>query len=157
MLVLAWFAIVGIGLVVYAGAGRELRLPVLGTFAAILVGTVAIGYWTGFRDMIVDEDVVMAATRAPAARARARRSRRRRAPARAGEPPSRRSPVELASGAFAGADGHAGTGIATVVEQPDGERLLTFTEFDVDPGVDVDVYLSAERRGRSTTGSSSAT
>ena len=29
-----------------------------------------------------------------------------------------------------------------MVEQPGGERLLTFTEFDVDPGVDVDVYLT---------------
>ena len=29
-----------------------------------------------------------------------------------------------------------------MVEQPGGERVLTFTEFDVDPGVDVEVYLT---------------
>ena len=34
-----------------------------------------------------------------------------------------------------------------MVEQPSGERLLTFTEFDVDPGVDVDVFLSADPGG----------
>jgi hypothetical protein len=30
-----------------------------------------------------------------------------------------------------------------VVQRPDGQRLLTFTRFDVDPGLDVDVYLVA--------------
>ena len=62
MLVLAWFAIVLIGLVVLRlAAGRSLRVPVLGAFAAILAGTVAVGYLTGFRDMVVDEDVAVAA------------------------------------------------------------------------------------------------
>jgi hypothetical protein len=35
----------------------------------------------------------------------------------------------------------SGSGVATVVQQPGGRRLLTFSRFDVDPGVDVDVYL----------------
>ena len=34
-----------------------------------------------------------------------------------------------------------------MVGQPNGDRLLTFTEFDVDPGVDVDVFLSASAEG----------
>ena len=47
----------------------------------------------------------------------------------------------LAEGTFTGEDGHAGRGTATVVGHPDGSRSLTFTEFDVDPGVQVEVYL----------------
>jgi hypothetical protein len=128
-LVLAWFAIVGIGLVAYARRRPELRRPVLGAFAAILAGTVAIGYATGFRDMVVHEDVAMAEPQ----------------DARGGARPA--GPVELARGDFTGEDGHAGTGTATAIEQPSGERVLTFTEFDVDPGVDVDVYLSASPDG----------
>ena len=139
VLVLAWFALVGIGLVAYVWRRPGLRAPVLGAFAAILAGTVAVGYLTGFRDMVVDEDVAMAAGRAPAVEREARLSGDA-ASAQVDRPPR---PVELAGGSFTGEDGHAGTGLATVVGRPDGERLLTFTEFDVDPGVDVDVYLSA--------------
>ncbi len=143
VLVLAWFALVGIGLAAYVWRRPALRRPVLGAFAAILAGTVAVGYATGFRDMVVDEDVAMAAMR-PSAERRAR--------GLSGEGPAEgrtqaSKPAELARGRFAGADGHAGTGVATVVEQPSGERLLTFTEFDVDPGVDVDVFLSADPGG----------
>jgi electron transfer DM13 len=140
VLVLAWFAVVGIALVAYVWRRPGLRLPVLGAFAAILAGTVAIGYVTGFRDMVVDEDVAMAATVVPAAE----RERSLSGAAPAGRP---RQPVELARGSFTGEDGHAGTGKATVVAQPGGQRLLTFTGFDVDPGVDVDVYLSADPGG----------
>ena len=143
VLVVAWFAIVGMGLVVYVWRRPALRLPVLGAFAAILAGTVAIGYLTGFRDMVVDEDVAMAAERAPAVE-------RERALSGGGvqtDPRRSERPTELARGPFTGEDGHAGTGVATVVGQPGGERVLTFTEFDVDPGVDVDVYLSASSEG----------
>jgi hypothetical protein len=143
VLVLAWFAIVAIALVVYVWRRPAMRLPVLGSFAVILAGTVAIGYVTGFRDMVVDEDVATAAERAPAAE----RERGLSGGAEAAEPRPVREPVELARGSFTGEDGHAGTGIATVVGQPGGERVLTFTEFDVDPGVDVDVYLSAGPEG----------
>ena len=47
VLVSIWFAIVGIAALVATSRRPELRAPVLGTFAAILVATVAIGYWTG--------------------------------------------------------------------------------------------------------------
>ena len=91
-----------------------LRLPAGGTFLAIVVAVVAIGYWTGFRDRKVDEDVVVASAQAP----------------------------QLATGSFSGKDGHAGSGTVTLIRRPDGSRVLTFTDFDVDPGVDVDVYLT---------------
>lgn len=147
LLVLAWFLVSGIGLFLYFRGRPGLRLIAGGTYAAVLLGTVAIGYWTGFRDTVVDENVVVASARAsaaerdqglaggtaPGAGPEGNASQDRRRP--------KRAPVELASGEFAGADGHAGSGTATVVQEPSGGRLLTFTEFDVDPGVDVDVYL----------------
>ena len=141
-LVTAWMLVVAVALAIYVRRRPEFRVPVLGTWLAVVVGTLAIGYVTGFRDMRVDEQVAMAATRASAA------ERERGLAAQTAEPASRprmrRSRVvELARGTFAGADGHAGTGRATVVAQPDGRRLLTFTRFDVDPDVDVDVYLTA--------------
>ena len=143
VLVLAWFAIVGIGLVVYVWRRPELRLPVLSAFAAILAGTVAVGYLTGFRDMVVDEEVAIAATQASGPE----RERSLSGAGSEGGAARDPEPVELARGSFEGEDGHAGTGVATVVGQPGGDRVLTFTEFDVDPGVDVDVYLSAGAAG----------
>ena len=148
LLVLAWFLVSGIGLFLYFRGRPGLRLIAGATYAAVLLGTVAIGYWTGFRDTVVDENVVVASARASAAE----RDRglaegtppgaaRPEGNASQGGGASKRAPVELARGEFAGADGHAGSGIATVVQEPSGRRTLTFTEFDVDPGVDVDVYL----------------
>jgi Electron transfer DM13 len=143
-MVVAWFAIVLVGLLVALRGRPELRLPALGTFVAILVGTVAIGYWTGFRDNEVDEDVAVAQVQASGAEREAALA----GGGGGGDEPAQKpdkptGPVELASGGFAGVDGHAGTGKATIVEEPGGERVLTFTDFDVDPGANVDVYLSA--------------
>ncbi len=41
-----------------------------------------------------------------------------------------------------GEDGHDGSGTATVIEQASGVRVLTFTDFDVDPGAAVEVWLT---------------
>lgn len=139
-LVAIWVALVGVVIVVLVRRRPGLRAALAGTWLAVLAGTLVVGYWTGFRDSEVMEDVAMASVRASG-------TERDRALSGEGdsEADSRAAaaePVELASGSFEGADGHAGTGEATVVEQPGGDRLLTFTEFDVDPGVDVDVYLT---------------
>ena len=56
-------------------------------------------------------------------------------------------PVELAAGDIAGADGHSAAGRATLIEERQGDRVLTLTEFDSDPGPDVDVYLSSSSAG----------
>jgi hypothetical protein len=148
LLVLAWFLVSGIGMLVYFRRRPGSRLIAGATYAAVLLGTVAIGYWTGFRDNVVDENVVVASARASAeerdqglAEGTAPGAARSDGDARQGGGGSKGAPVELAKGEFAGADGHAGSGIATVVQEPSGQRILTFTEFDVDPGVDVDVYL----------------
>ena len=50
--------------------------------------------------------------------------------------------VEVASGSFTGEDGHDGTGTATVIDQASGAQVLTFTDFDVDPGAAVEVWLT---------------
>ena len=69
----------------------------------------------------------------------------------AGEMPDRAKPdhepagpVELAGGDFTSADGHAGNGVATVVRESDGGRKLTFTDFEVDPGPGVEVWLTRD-------------
>ncbi|MEK6326177.1 MAG: DM13 domain-containing protein [Actinomycetota bacterium] len=134
LLILAWFVVSGIGLFLYFRR-RPGSLIAAATYAAVLLGTVAIGYWTGFRDNVVDEDVVVATAQASGA------ERDRGLAEAQGGRASRRAPVELAMGEFAGADGHAGSGTASMVQEPSGQRLVTFTDFDVDPGVDVDVYL----------------
>ena len=139
-LVLVWFALVAVGLLVLVRRNPGLRVPAFGTFVAVLAGTIAIGYWTGFRDREVDEEVITAArAAAPEERKRALDPATGSGDTEARATPS--GPVELVRGGFAGADGHAGSGTATVVEQPDGSRVLTFTEFDVDPGAEVEVYL----------------
>lgn len=138
VLVLIWIAIVGVGLLVYAWRRPGLRVALLAPYAAIVAATVLVGYATGFRDERVDEQVVMASSRA----SDAERAVSLAGEAGAGGAVGAARPVELARGEFRGEDGHAGTGVATVVEEPGGDRVLTFTEFDVDPGVDVDVYLT---------------
>lgn len=145
VLVAIWFAIVGVTALVVTSRRPELRTPVLGTFAAVLVATVAIGYATGFRDTTVDEDVVMAAERVPERDRDAALAGSTDAPEQA--VPERQKadgPVELSQGSFTGADGHAGTGVATVVRDADGSRSLTFTEFEVDPGAQVVVWLTED-------------
>lgn len=135
-LVIIWFVVVAL-VAVYATKSRpEFRGPVLGTLAAVTLATVAVGYWTGFRDTEVDEDVVVAA--AAPSEAEAGKERGSKKPAKP------QGPIKVAEGSFVGVDGHAGTGIATVVEEPSGIRQLTFTEFDIDPGPGVVVWLTRD-------------
>jgi len=140
VLVGAWFAVVALVIFVIGLRRRRLRRPLLGAFAVVLAATVAIGYWTGFRDMVVDEDVAMASMRATAAE-------RERGLGAGGDAAPAGRPVELARGSFAGADGHRAVGTATVIARPDGSRVLTFTHFDADPGLDVDVFLTPSPAG----------
>ena len=138
-----WFVLVGIGVLLAARARPELRGPILGTYAAIVVASAVVGYWTGFRDDKVDEDVVMATV---AAQGEERDAALAGGQADGATKAAREAagPVALATGDFAGADGHAGTGVATVVREASGKRTLTFTEFDVDPGAQVEVWLTRD-------------
>jgi len=137
-----WFVLVGVATLVAVRDRPELRTAALGTYAAIALASAVVGYWTGFRDDRVDEEVVVATMAA--------RGEQRDA-ALAGEMPDAAKPdrepsgpVELARGDFAGVDGHAGSGVATLVREPSGARTLTFTEFDVDPGAKVEVWLTRD-------------
>ena len=137
LMVLAWFVICAVALLAVLRRRPGLRLAAGGTYLLILVGTVAVGYWTGFRDSVVSEEIAVAQVQASGMD----RERGLAGDAGAGARSQESGPIELASGRFEGADGHAGSGRAAVVQQPGGERLLTFSDFDVDPGVDVDVFL----------------
>ena len=99
-------------------------------------------YWTGVRDETVDEDVVTASRVAGAAEAEAALAGGGGAEAKDARPDAQPSgPVTLTTGMFTGVDGHDGSGEAAVVEEG-GDRTLTFTDFDVDPGAQVEVWLT---------------
>jgi hypothetical protein len=49
--------------------------------------------------------------------------------------------IELASGSFEPI-AHPGSGTATVIELPNGQRKLTFTDFETDNGPDLRVYVT---------------
>jgi hypothetical protein len=54
--------------------------------------------------------------------------------------------VEVASGSFEGVSGHSGTGEAAVIELAEGGRVISFGDFEVDPGAggqDLRIWLSA--------------
>jgi Electron transfer DM13 len=142
VMVAAWYGAVGIGAITLAVIRSRRRLAPLATWVIVVLATVAIGYWTGFRDRRVDEDVIVARSQAGAEVQRAALSGEARSDGTTSGSSARR-PVAIASGMFVGQDGHSGTGVATVVANARGERTLTFTRFDVDPGLDVAVYLTS--------------
>lgn len=152
VLIGVWFVVVGLAALVVARRRPELRLPVLGTFAVFAVGSLAIGYWTGFRDTKVDEDVVVATAEAGEVERGAALAGNDAGDSAAEQKPEPKDPrpdkaaepVSLATGQLAGADGHAGSGTATVVREPGGERFLTFIDFNVDPGARVEVWLTGD-------------
>ena len=126
-----------------------LRLPMrLGVIAAAVLAVGGL-YWTSFRDQVVNEDVAVAAARAPdgpsdsqapPAPDPAPAPRATPEPAPAPPPPPRN--VELGRGAFSGLDGHGARGTATAIRLAEGGRVVTFTDFDVDNGPGVKVYLA---------------
>lgn len=128
----AWFGAVIVGSYPVARRRPELRFPI-----AVGIGAVALAFaWLvalpSIRGKEVDERVVSGV---PLADARGDGN----ALGGGGSGPS--GNVQLASGSF-GALAHPGRGTAAVVELPNGERKLTLTEFETDPGPDLRVYLS---------------
>lgn len=51
------------------------------------------------------------------------------------------APVRLGTGDFVGLDDHSAAGTASLVEQPDGSRVVLFEGFEVERGPDFLVYL----------------
>lgn len=115
-----WFVAVAVGL-----RFVRRRMPSLNRILQVtfLVTAVAIGAgfaWTTFRDVTVNEQIVVGSPSAEAG---------------AGN-------VQLSSGQFVGA-AHGASGTAAVVELPSGERMLTFADLDTANGPDLRVYLVA--------------
>ena len=144
LLVVIWFALVALVALLYARRRPGALGPVLTTLVLIAFSSAAVAYWTAFRKDEVNEAVAMAATRASGAERTAALVAGAPGPGRRDARPS--GPRELLSGEVEGQDGHAGEGLATVVEEG-GERVLTLTDFDVDAGPDVNVYLSTSATG----------
>ena len=133
-----WAGLVALGFLAYARPRGMLR-PVLG---ALAVGGIVAGFsfwYFSVRDEEVDEDVATASQGAAPAEAEAALSGDGSA-----EQQKPAGNVNLAAGSFTGADGHNGSGTATVVQEPGGKRLLTFTDFDVSPGAEVEVWLAPD-------------
>lgn len=65
------------------------------------------------------------------------------APAEAPTTTAPPAPVRLSTGTFEGLDNHAGSGNVSLVERPDGTRVVLFEDFEVENGPDYLVYLVA--------------
>lgn len=124
----------------------SLRVPLVAAF--LVTNAVAGGafVYTSQVDKTVDEDVVRGAPAAPAQAPAAAPAPA--APARPAPKPT--GPVERFRGRFSSLE-HTSSGVASIVELPDGSRKLTLTEFSTSPGPDLRVYLVAGRpKGEST-------
>ena len=123
----AWMGVAGLACFAIAARSPALRWPVLGAYVAVAVAAGAYLGSSTFIDDVVDEPVATAA--APAAAE----------PDRAAAPPRN---VRLRAGRFE-AVRHPAAGTATAIRLARGGRVLTLTDFDVDNGPDLRVYLVA--------------
>lgn len=139
-----WFGIVGLGSLLLVRGRRDLLLPVLGTFA---VTATAIGGWLAYESLVddkVDETVAVGVPASQAGGARGAPSAPAEEPAAPeGGEPAPPGNVQVASGSFS-ALAHPAGGTAAVVEVAGGERVLTLTDFETDPGPDLRVYLATD-------------
>jgi hypothetical protein len=131
----AWMAFAGCVALAVAVRSRALRWPVLGGYA---VTAAVAGAYLGSSvlfDDVVDERVATAppAVAAPAGEPEARRQ----------APPQN---VRLRSGRFESVR-HPATGVATAIRLARGGRVLTLTDFEVDNGPDLRLYLVAGPAG----------
>lgn len=126
-------------------ARGELRWPLRATVWTTVVVVLAGFWWTSLRDTVVDEQIAVAAPAAAAPAPREEPSAPRAAAAP--RPPPRPAPTNrlLSSGSFAGLDGHGGGGTAQAIDLAEGGRVVTFSDFDVDPGPDILVYLTPDQ------------
>jgi len=125
-----WMALAALAAVAIAYRSRALRWPVLGAY---VVTAAVLAVYLGrsvFMDDVVNERVATAAP-IPA-----------RANGGAGEQPAQPMNLLLADGRFQSVR-HEARGIANAIELPEGGRVLTLTEFEVDNGPDLRVYLAA--------------
>lgn len=127
---------VGAATAVFAWVARRDRVALRMVVGAALLTALVGGFLIRPRATEVNEQIVTAAPRPTTADG-----------ARGGgdlaAPPGK---VQVLSGRFSGESGHGGQGKAAVVKLEDGGRMLTFRDFDVDPGGSgLRVYLTAGR------------
>jgi hypothetical protein len=130
-----WLGLAGSVALFVGWRWRLLALPVVGAY---LITATALGGYLLFAssvDTVVDEDVVVAAPRVSPSSSSS---------ASASIAPS--VPVEIASGQFTN-QAHDTSGRATLIEQPNGDRVVTLTRFKTNPGPDVRVYLVPDPGG----------
>jgi hypothetical protein len=122
-----WMALAAFGCLLIAWRSRELRYPVVGAY---LVTAAVAGAYLG-RSMFFDDEVnekVVTASPVPAAAAED-----------AVEVPRN---VLLARGDFESV-AHESSGVASAIRRARGGNVLTLTDFEVDNGPDLRVYLVA--------------
>ena len=136
---IVWFFVASFLLGRLTRVRRDLKLPVRATFLVVAIAAGAIFAWTTFRDDEVDEEVV---TAAPSAEPAAPADREREAE----RSPARRNQL-VAAGSFRPLAHGPAMGDARMIELADGGRKLTLTNFEVDNGPDLRVYLGANRSG----------
>jgi hypothetical protein len=133
LLTVGWMGLAGLVALAIAVRSRALRWPVLGAY---VVTAVAIGVYLGrsvFMDTVVDEQVAIAspATAQPTSPAPS-----------SGQPAPEPRNVLLRAGRFE-AVRHSADGRAQAIRLAEGGRVLTLTDFEVDNGPDLRVYLVA--------------
>ncbi len=130
-----WFGLAGAMALFVGWRWRSLAIPVVGAY---LVTATALGGYLLFSstvDKVVNEDVVAAPPRASATSSSS-----------VGPSSAPTAPVQIASGRFM-TQAHETSGLASLIEQPTGERVVTLTRFKTDPGPDLRVYLVPDPGG----------
>jgi hypothetical protein len=129
-----WFVLASVALGQVGKRRPDLKWTVRGTFLATAAATGAVFAWTSLRDDTVNEKVLVGVPAAQLPRALVTPGK----PIAAGAP---RMNVALAKGTFQVADEGSASGTATLVRKAAGGRVLTLTQFAVNNGPDLRVYL----------------
>src|ERR671918_212641 len=127
-LTVLWMVAAGITAVAVGYLSRPFRWPVIGAY---IVTALVVGAYLGrsvLMDKTVNEQVAVAAPAPPSSGA--------------GEQPAEPRNVLLLTGSFESVR-HAASGKAMAIELAQGGRVLTLTNFEVDNGPDLRVYLVA--------------
>ena len=127
-----WFLIASVLLGRAVKRRPDLKWWVRGTFLATAAVCAAAFAWTSLRDETVNEAVPVGVPASAAATGAGAKKRG----------PKPRQNVALASGPFEVADEGSAKGTATVVRKTSGDRVLTLTNFAVNNGPDLRVYLA---------------
>jgi hypothetical protein len=129
-----WFVIASVLLGQVGKRRPELKWTVRGTFLATAVAAGAAFAWTSLRDDPVNEKVVVGVPAAQLPKGLVTPGK----PVAAAPP---KMNVALAKGTFQVADEGSAAGTATLVRKAAGGRVLTLTQFAVNNGPDLRVYL----------------